>query len=263
MDFFNFTVMRMKDGESAFPHSLIWWGHHGRWVTTISCYLATACWIDKAVHIASLSLIYCLYNITNTYAYREHPQECVSITSVAPVTVWRSPVSSWVHTKGITGATLSFFLPLKTQCALFITATSIYCLTAHTYTHKHQSKVAQPLSKIAVKNLCVQVSTYNCQLKPANLLQHIGNALQVSMTSAPSKLQSYKELRAKMDIVVTLTYIIVVFIHWDVPSLFASVVKSHMSQSPWTCRWSRGKLLYVVFKGCKLSLIMMAKWWKV
>lgn len=132
--------MRIKGRESTLPYSLIWWGHRGRWVISISCYLATACW-----SIAFVSLTYCPYTTQTqgpviTFSFQ---RICVyrPIKNPTPTTgvfiirqASRSPASSTAHTKGITGTALSFSFSLKTQLALFITATSISGLTARAQT---------------------------------------------------------------------------------------------------------------------------------
>lgn len=115
---------------------------------SISCYLATACRGGEAVHIGSLSLTYSTNTNTNTsntlIFFPTHL--CKSIKN--PFTPLQ-PSHRSVHYSSHSSREPCLFcssykknhrhclvisLPLKTQPALFLTATSISCLTAHTKT---------------------------------------------------------------------------------------------------------------------------------
>lgn len=151
-EFSGFSVMRMEERGRTHPRCLIWWGHRGRWDISISCYLATACWSVKAVCIASWSLVYCSYTKTTpriTPSFSESLQkkkdETKTKTSPPLQSCHRSVhyISQPIHSsrepclhsslyKENCRYCLVLYLPAKTQLALSIRATSIYCLSAQT-----------------------------------------------------------------------------------------------------------------------------------
>lgn len=97
------------------------------------------------------------YTVQTTHKHSKHlmssniqclSRHCSPATAVRPLT---AQGSHYISSKRNHGYGLVLFLPLKTQLALFIAATSISCLTAHTQTFHSTVMPSLPSKSVRLK----------------------------------------------------------------------------------------------------------------